>query len=103
VIQGARAAASVVTGVLRKGRLPEGLDAAAADLLWLLNDPGIDVSLVHHRGWGRNATWRGLPRRCSNSSFRLSTEGTAAPPIAADHWLATLLVPWSSPRLFTGK
>jgi hypothetical protein len=25
---------------LRKGRLPEGLDAAAADLLWLLNDPG---------------------------------------------------------------
>jgi len=38
--------------IAQKGRLKEGLDAReAADLIWLLNDPGIYHTLVIERGW----------------------------------------------------
>lgn len=52
-------AANVVGDVLRKGRLRQGLDReAAADIVWLLNDPGLYHLLVHRRGW--------TPRRFSS-------------------------------------
>ncbi|SRR5713226_7794013 len=46
-------AANVVSDVLRKGgRLRRGVDQkAAADIVWLLNDPGLYHLLVHVRGW----------------------------------------------------
>jgi AcrR family transcriptional regulator len=47
-----RGAANVVGDVLRKGRLRDGLDReAAADIVWVLNDPGLYYQLVHQRGW----------------------------------------------------
>jgi AcrR family transcriptional regulator len=58
--QRAHDAAMVVDDVLATGPLRDGLDAAAAtDLVWLLNDPGIYFSLVHGRGWApaRYQTW----------------------------------------------
>lgn len=45
-------AANVVGDVLRKGALRQGLDReAAADIVWLLNDPGLYHLLVQRRGW----------------------------------------------------
>ncbi|MEO8745419.1 MAG: helix-turn-helix domain-containing protein [Candidatus Dormiibacterota bacterium] len=45
-------AANVVGDVLRKGTLRKGVDRnAAADIVWLLNDPGLYHLLVHRRGW----------------------------------------------------
>ncbi len=45
-------AANVVGDVLRKGELRQGLDReAAADIVWLLNDPGLYHLLVQRRGW----------------------------------------------------
>ena len=46
-------AADVVSDLLRKGaRLKAGLDAdGAADILWVLNDPGLYHHLVHRREW----------------------------------------------------
>jgi AcrR family transcriptional regulator len=41
----------VVTAALRPGLAP----AAAADVLWTLNDPGLHVSLVGGRGWATAA------------------------------------------------
>jgi AcrR family transcriptional regulator len=47
-----RGAANVVADVLRKGRLRRGVDReAAADIVWLLNDPGLHHLLVTRRGW----------------------------------------------------
>jgi len=47
------AAGGVVRDVREKGgRLREGLDAeAAADIVWILNDPGLYHQLVHEREW----------------------------------------------------
>lgn len=45
-------AANVVGDVLRKGTLRRGIDKeAAADIVWLLNDPGLYYLLVERRGW----------------------------------------------------
>lgn len=45
-------AANVVGDVVRKGALRPGLDSeTAADIVWLLNDPGLYHLLVHRRGW----------------------------------------------------
>jgi AcrR family transcriptional regulator len=45
-------AANVVGDVLGKGQLRQGLDReAAADIVWLLNDPGLYNLLVRRRGW----------------------------------------------------
>lgn len=45
-------AANVVRDVLGKGRLRDGLDAeTAADIVCVLNDPGLYHQLVHVRGW----------------------------------------------------
>jgi AcrR family transcriptional regulator len=47
-----KGAANVVGDVLRKGRLRQGLDeAVAADVVWVLNDPGLYHSLVNRRRW----------------------------------------------------
>jgi AcrR family transcriptional regulator len=46
--------------IVQKGRLKNGLDAReAADLIWLLNDPGVYHTLVIERGWspGRYRLW----------------------------------------------
>jgi AcrR family transcriptional regulator len=53
-------AANVVGDVLRKGQLRLGVDReAAADIVWLLNDPGLYQMLVRRRGWtpGRYHAW----------------------------------------------
>lgn len=53
-------AANVVGDVLRKGQLRPGVDReAAADIIWLLNDPGLYQMLVRLRGWtsGRYHAW----------------------------------------------
>lgn len=48
-------AANVVSDVLGKGQLRRGLDReAAADIVWLLNDPGLYDLLVRRRGWTPN-------------------------------------------------
>jgi len=55
-------AANVVGDVLRKGRPRPGLDReAAADVMWLLIDPGNYHLLVHRRGWtpDRYQAWLG--------------------------------------------
>ena len=55
-------AAHVIGDVMSKGRLRDGLDAeAAADLMWVLNDPGLYFLLVHRRGWSpeRFGSWLG--------------------------------------------
>lgn len=56
-----RGAANIVSDLLAKGaRLRPGLDAdAAADLVWVLNDPGLYAHLVLKQGWspGRFQTW----------------------------------------------
>ena len=45
-------ARNVVAGVRARGGLREGLDpAAAADAVWVLNDPGLYHLLVNRRGW----------------------------------------------------
>lgn len=45
-------AGNVVSLIASKGRLKAGLGAsAAADLVWVLNDPGLYHLLVHQRGW----------------------------------------------------
>ncbi|HEY8951579.1 MAG TPA: TetR family transcriptional regulator [Candidatus Dormibacteraeota bacterium] len=45
-------AANVVNGVSGKGRLRQGVDhEIAADIVWILNDPGLYHSLVHRRHW----------------------------------------------------
>ena len=47
-----RGAANVVGDVLLKGTLRAGLDReAAADIVWLLNDPGLYYLLVRRQGW----------------------------------------------------
>jgi AcrR family transcriptional regulator len=47
-----RGAAHVVADVERKGSLRPGLGKeAAADIVWVLNDPGLFHLLVHLRGW----------------------------------------------------
>lgn len=53
-------AGNVVRLVASKGRLQADLDAeAAADVVWVLNDPGLYHLLVHQRGWppGQFAAW----------------------------------------------
>ena len=53
-------AANVVHGVQSRGNLREGLDSeTAADIVWVLNDPGMYHLLVHGRGWkpSRFQTW----------------------------------------------
>ncbi len=53
-------AVNVVGDVLRKGRLRTGVDReAAADIVWLLNDPGLYQMLVGRRAWtpGRYQAW----------------------------------------------
>ena len=53
-------AAHVIGDVMAKGRLRDGLDPeTAADIMWVLNDPGLYFLLVHHRGWtpGRFRSW----------------------------------------------
>ncbi|MGB9376560.1 MAG: TetR/AcrR family transcriptional regulator [Mycobacteriales bacterium] len=43
---------NVVGDVLGKGGLRHGLDpVAAADIVWVLNDPGMYHQFVHQRGW----------------------------------------------------
>lgn len=50
--QRARGAANVAQDVMRRGPLREGLDVStAADLVWVLNDPGLYFALVHQSGW----------------------------------------------------
>lgn len=45
-------AANVVADVVRKGRLRKGLtEKDAADIVWVLNGPGVYFDLVHGRGW----------------------------------------------------
>lgn len=45
-------AANIVRFAIERGGIREGLDpAAAADVVWLLNDPGLYVRLVSERGW----------------------------------------------------
>jgi AcrR family transcriptional regulator len=45
-------ARNVVAGVRARGGLREGVDlAAAADVVWALNDPGLYHLLVNRRGW----------------------------------------------------
>lgn len=47
-----RGAADVVTDLVGRGGLREGLDEeAAADIVWLLNDPGVYHQLVRERSW----------------------------------------------------
>ena len=47
-----KGAANVVGDVLRKGQLRQGLHQdVAADIVWVLNDPGLYHSLVHRRHW----------------------------------------------------
>jgi AcrR family transcriptional regulator len=53
-------ATNVVGDVLRKGQLRLGVDReAAADVIWLLNDPGLYQMLVRRRGWtpGHYQAW----------------------------------------------
>jgi AcrR family transcriptional regulator len=53
-------AANVVGDILRKGRLRKGVDPeVAADIVWVLNDPGLYHSLVHRRHWtpGKYRAW----------------------------------------------
>ena len=53
-------AANVVRMVAERHALRAGLDpVAAADVVWVLNDPGLYVLLVHRRGWAhdRFTTW----------------------------------------------
>lgn len=55
-------AANVVRDVLGKGRLRDGVDAeTAADIVCVLNDPGLYHQLVHERGWtpGQFQAWLG--------------------------------------------
>jgi AcrR family transcriptional regulator len=45
-------AANVVGDLLRKGSLRDGLEErAAADVVWVLNDPGLYHQLVDRQGW----------------------------------------------------
>lgn len=45
-------AAGVVRDLLARGRLRDAVDAeAAADIVWVLNDPGLYHQLVHQRRW----------------------------------------------------
>jgi AcrR family transcriptional regulator len=45
-------AGNVVGDVLRKGELRHGMDReAAADIVWVLNDPGLYHMFVQRRGW----------------------------------------------------
>jgi hypothetical protein len=47
-----RVAPTVVGDLLRKGSLREGLEErAAADIVWVLNDPGLYHQLVDRQGW----------------------------------------------------
>jgi AcrR family transcriptional regulator len=49
-------ARNVVAGVQARGGLREGLDpVAAADAVWVLNDPGLYNLLVNERGWASSA------------------------------------------------
>ena len=42
--------------IVERGRLKPGIDAReAADLIWILNDPGIYHTLVMERGWSSNS------------------------------------------------
>ncbi len=53
-------AGRVVTALEQRGHLPAPLDAShAADILWVLNDPGLYHLLVEQRGWSRTLfrTW----------------------------------------------
>ena len=53
-------AANVVGDLLGKGSLREGLEeGAAADIVWVLNDPGLYHQLVDRQGWKpeRFETW----------------------------------------------
>jgi AcrR family transcriptional regulator len=54
-------AANVVGDVIRKGELRQGMDReAAADIVWLLNDPGLYHMFVLRRGWTPDHFWRWL-------------------------------------------
>ncbi len=78
-------AANVVGDVLRKGRLRVGVDRqAAADIIWLLNDPGLYHLLVRRRGWTPDhyQAWLGetmirqlLPDENRDGLFRSPTKG----------------------------
>src|SRR6478735_7034390 len=51
-------AGNIVRLLEERGGIRPGLDpASAADIIWLLNDPGLYVRLVGERGWTREA-WR---------------------------------------------
>jgi AcrR family transcriptional regulator len=53
-------AANVVRAVVARGALREGVDIeTAADIVWVLNDPGLYDQLVRRRGWTaeRFGTW----------------------------------------------
>jgi len=51
-------AGNIVRLLEERGGIRPGLDrASAADIIWLLNDPGLYVRLVDERGWTREA-WR---------------------------------------------
>lgn len=55
-------AANVVGDVLSKAQLRQGVDhEVAADIVWVLNDPGLYHSLVYQRHWtpGRYQAWLG--------------------------------------------
>ena len=68
---------NLIALLLARGSLRDGLDAeAAADLMWVLNDPGLYHLLVNRRGWtpARFEGWLGramqeqlLPHRPSPS------------------------------------
>lgn len=51
----------IVTHLEERGGLRHGLNrASSADVIWLLNDPGLFHMLVHGRGWSRAAYERQL-------------------------------------------
>jgi AcrR family transcriptional regulator len=78
-------AANVVGDVLRKGQLRPGVDQeSAADIIWLLNDPGLYHLLVRRRGWtpGHYQAWLGetmirqlLPDENRDGLFQSPTKG----------------------------
>lgn len=64
-------AANVVSELLRKGaRLKAGLDTdGAADIVWVLNDPGLYHNLVHRREWSPTRFPAVADRRTAESAF----------------------------------
>lgn len=62
---GRRVGGRHVVGDLQvKGGVRDGLDPlTAADIVWVLNDPGMYHQFVHQRGWTRTTTKPGSPKR----------------------------------------